>query len=106
MSDKRAPIVWVPKAAGHSFAAASHFGRIQVVFTEEDPVFSLDKIVQRIREVVLPRWGDGDRLLLSGPAVMNAITLAEIAKARGTVPLLLFAAQTSTYVERVYDGQA
>jgi len=97
--------VWIPKSAGHSFAAAEVFGEIRIIFDDSSEIFN----PQRLREVAaekLREFERGDWLLLSGPALMNAIVFQLILAEDGHVKLLLFHSKTSKYLERVYNDES
>jgi hypothetical protein len=98
-------MIWIPKAAGHDFAAAADYGESRFIFDNTDAYFNPDRLYD-VAEETLQEWRPGDRLLISGPAHMNAIVLMIIASKQRDVPLLIFHAREEKYVERVFHGRS
>lgn len=102
------PKVWIPKSAGHAFGEAENYGTLQFIFDDSTEIFNPERLGELAKER-LRDWSPEDWLLLSGPALMNGIVFAVVAKKarehqKAPVKLLLFHSKTDRYLERVWNG--
>ena len=93
------PTVWIPKSAGHSFAAAEAYGVLRFMFDETVSPFNLDLLREELYRI-LEQAKQEDFLLPSGNTVLNMLTLYEWSMRFDVCNLLLFHVRERKYIKR------
>jgi len=93
-------MVYIVNEGGHDYSAASSFGELKILTKGNLPVFSLDRIRERIKRGLKQFDPEKDFILLSGSLVPNVITVSLLVKKFGQIKILIFDAKKGNYKQR------